>query len=314
MDLKEIQKPAEILLEQTNQILKKNIYSNINLIQKINKFTPFSQGKKIRSTLLFLLAGMNNSITDNFPSIAATIEMLHLSSLIHDDIVDNSDLRRGQKTVNANFGNNISVLWGDFLFIYALNVINNLENKELLMNTLLEAAKLMIEGQLKEVENNFNYNINQETYYDIVKKKTAALFAAVAELTSNIKGDTAEKINKFYRFGLDFGVMFQIKDDMLDISSNNSGKDRFRDLNEGKMTLPYILLLQRNRSALIDSFSKGNKEAVLLLFKKYKIKESLSEKIESQAKLCEGFLREFPDSIYRESLLKLIKFVKHRDY
>ena len=116
MNLKEIQQPVEHLLKETDKLLRNRVKSNIPIINKINKIAPISKGKKIRSTLLFLLAGMNGSLSSypQLPEIAASIEMFHLSSLIHDDIVDNSDLRRGEQTLHSNLGSNLSVLWGDF--------------------------------------------------------------------------------------------------------------------------------------------------------------------------------------------------------
>lgn len=312
MDLEEIQAPVKDLLDESNSFLEKELRSNINLVNRIRHDTPIIKGKKIRSTLLFLLAGSGNILTRDLPGIAASLEMLHLSSLIHDDIIDNSEYRRGEKTLNFNFGNFISVLWGDFLFITSLNIFNDIDKK--FTDIILKSARLMIEGQLLEAENTSNYEIEMETYYDIIKKKTSALFAGIGEIASSLNGASARTTKGFHDFGLNFGTMFQISDDMLDIFSENSGKDRFRDLKEGKITFPIILLLKNNARHLVENFSEDNKDALLNLLHEYKIKQSSMLQIKEYYGKCASFLDGFPDSIYKKSLLKLLNFVTYRDY
>lgn len=312
MNLKDIQKPIAHLLEETGEFLREDLKSDIELINMIGKSTPILKGKKIRSTLLFLLAGMNDTFTPELPRLAAAIEMLHLSSLIHDDVVDNSEFRRGERTLNSHFGNFLSVLWGDFLFIHSLD--NFSSSRKEFADIILRCAKAMIEGQLLEVENTENYDIALATYFEIIKKKTSALFAGVAEIASTLNGASRPLIQKFHDFGMDFGTLFQVSDDILDIFSDNSGKDRFRDLKEGKITLPIILLLKENQKDAVENFSEENKDQLLELIKKYKIEESSLEKVQEFQGRCVAFLDDFPDSVYKESLSNLLNFVLHRDY
>jgi len=316
MNLKDIQKPIAHLLEETNTILLKeieNYQGSIRLIHEVSNRTPISQGKKIRSTLLFMLAGLNDSLTPDLPSIAASIEMLHLSSLIHDDVVDNSELRRGKKTLNSHFGNTISVLWGDFLFIHSLHNFN--KHHKRFTDIVLDSACTMVEGQLLEVQNTHNYDIALDTYFDIIAKKTSSLFAGVAQIASSSNGSSsAEKVEEFSRFGLNFGSMFQISDDILDIFSEDSGKDRFRDLKEGKITLPIILLIKENQVQAVKNFSEENQEDLLTLSRQYRIKELSLEQIIAYYDRCQSFLVHFPPSIYRESLADLLHFIKSRNY
>jgi len=315
MNLKEIQQPVEHLLKETDILLKERVKSNIPIINKINKIAPISKGKKIRSTLLFLLAGMNRSLSSypHLPEIAASIEMFHLSSLIHDDIVDNSDLRRGEQTLHSNLGSNLSVLWGDFLFINAFIALNNI-GKKIIMDITLEAARLMVEGQIVEMNNAFNFKIKRDTYYDIINRKTSSLFAAVTQIAAAVSGESTAVQKKFYQFGMDFGAIFQISDDMLDIFSENSGKDRFSDLKEGKITLPFILLLKESEKDITKYYSQGDQEKLLTLFKECKIKELSVEEISGYYNSGLDFLKDFPDSIYKKSLLHLMDFIKYRDY
>lgn len=315
MNLKEIQQPVEHLLKETDKLLRERVKSNISIISKINEVAPISKGKKIRSTLLFLLAGMNRPLASYslLPEIASSIEMFHLSSLIHDDIVDNSDLRRGEQTLHSNMGNNLSVMWGDFLFISAFTALNN-TGRKFIMDITLEAARLMVEGQIIEIGNVFNFKIERDTYYDIINRKTSSLFAAVARIAAALGGESAEVQKKFYQFGMDFGAIFQVSDDMLDIFSENSGKDRFSDLKEGKITLPFILLLQESETDITKYFSGGDQEKMLALLKECKIKELSMEEITGYYNGGLDFLKDFPDSVYKKSLLHLMDFIKYRDY
>ncbi len=183
MILEEIQAPVQNMLDKTTSILTSTINSNVNLVDQIRSIVPISKGKKVRSTLLFLLSGAANGQSEDLPVIAASIELFHLSSLIHDDIIDNAAIRRGEKTLNNELGNLISVIGGDFLFVHSLNLMNNIR-KPSLMDILLEATQIMVEGQLQEIENNFNYKVKLETYLDIIKKKTSSLFGAVSQMAA----------------------------------------------------------------------------------------------------------------------------------
>lgn len=323
MNLKEIQLPVRALLDETTGILKEKVRTNIRLMNAISDLTPIAKGKKIRSTLLFLLAGMNHVDSPHLAEIASDMEMFHLSSLIHDDIVDNSELRRGEKTLNLNQGNFRSVLWGDYLFINAFSSIHGIGSPEL-MSIVFDAAIMMVEGQFLEIENSFNFNVQLDTYYDIINRKTSSLFAAVARMIPVLMETASPRWPKistatdardtYYRFGLDFGAMFQVTDDMLDIFSKESGKDRFRDLAEGKVTLPYILLHRESETDIKDHFLKGRRDELLALCDRYVIDKLCMEKVDEFNRRCLDFLAPFPDSVYKESLLNLLGFIRNRDY
>jgi octaprenyl-diphosphate synthase len=298
--------------------LKEKVKSDIRLLNMMIDLTPITKGKKIRSTLFYLLNGLRNPTPNETESlelveIASALEMFHLSSLIHDDIMDNSEQRRGEKTLNTNIGNFRSVLWGDYLFISAFTTIHNL-GKPLLLDTVLRTAKIMVEGQIIEVENAYNFDIDLETYYDIINRKTSSLFAAVALMVPLLHAESQLHKDSFYQFGLNFGTIFQVSDDMLDIFSTHSGKDRFRDMEEGKLTLPFILLMKETGKDAREAFSRGNRDKILSLFEKYNIKELCMEKIADYHRRCLDFLNIYPDSVFKKSLLGLLDFVKYRDY
>lgn len=314
MNLKEIQRPVKALLAETDATLINKVKTNISLLNRMSDLTPISKGKKIRSTVLFLLAGVTSlPASPELAEIASSFEMFHLSSLIHDDIMDNSEQRRGQKTLNTNMGNFRSVLWGDFLFISSFTSIHNM-GKSVLLDISLKAARLMVEGQIIEAENAYNFDVALETYYDIIQRKTSSLFAAVTQMVSALGNDSSETMEEFYRFGLDFGTIFQVSDDILDIFSTRSGKDRFRDLEEGKVTLPFILLMRKSGIDIREDFMKGNREKLLELFEKNNIKKLCMEEVAGYYQRCAAFLEPFPPSIYKECLMALLDFIKYRDY
>lgn len=313
MEYRDIQKPVQKLLLETDAILGEHIRSRVPLIRKLSDFTPVSKGKKIRSTFLFLLAAMNRLRSRDLPRIAAVVEMFHLSSLVHDDVIDNSRWRRGEKTANSRWGNHLSVLWGDFLFITAMNMIQDLDRK-IVTDTLVQASRKMIEGQICEYENSFNYRLGLRGYFEIIRKKTSSLFEAIARIVWRMKAKEDGRGADFTEFGRNFGVMFQVSDDLLDIFSHNSGKDRFRDLKEGKITLPYILLLKNQPADVLRKFSNGEKERLLELFRKNRIVEQSIKSIQRYRLETDRFLQGFSDSSYKTSIRHLIDFIGRRDY
>jgi octaprenyl-diphosphate synthase len=227
--------------------------------------------------------------------------------------VDNSTWRRGEKTANHHFGNYLSVLWGDFLFITSLHMLSA-RNRSAIMDMMLEASRQMIEGQILEFENNFNYRIRSRTYYDIIRKKTSSMFAGIARLAALLNETPGRSAADFYRFGQDFGMIFQISDDLLDIFSDRAGKSRFQDLQEGKVTLPYILLLRQDALPLIKNFNRSGPRPLLDRCQALGIKEQSLRIIDRYYRKCASFLKSFPPSAHRRSMESLLEFIRYRDY
>lgn len=313
MDYLKVQEPILPLLRATEKVLAGQLRSQVRLISELRRHTPVGKGKKIRAAFFFLLAGMNGVGEEGLAQMAAAIEMLHLSSLVHDDIVDNSIWRRGEKTPNHHFGNYLSLLWGDFLFINSLHMLPRKE-RDAVMDMMLDASRQMIEGQILEFENNFNYRLSTRTYYDIIRKKTSSMFAGIALLAARLKGLPEPAAAEFFRFGRDFGMIFQISDDLLDIFSRSSGKGRFQDLREGKVTLPYILLLRHGALPLIKDFERAGPRPLLELCRALGIKEQALRVIDRYHGKCSSFLSSFPPSLHRESLANLLEFIRYREY
>ena len=316
MDYLKVQEPVLPLLKETEHILARHIGSPVGLISELRRCTPVAKGKKIRAAFLFLVAGMAGGRRfrdDGLPVLGAAIEMLHLSSLVHDDIVDNSSWRRGEKTPNHHFGDYLSVLWGDFLFITSIRMLTR-AGRDSAVRMLAEVSRQMIEGQMLEFENGFNYRIRPRTYYDIIRKKTSSMFAGIAELAARLPGNEARPAADFHGFGQDFGMIFQISDDLLDIFSDRSGKSRFQDLKEGKVTLPYILLLQDGGLPLIRKFDPARPRPLIERCRALRIQERSLEIIDRYHRKCRRFLQAFPTSPCRSSLESLLEFIRYREY
>lgn len=316
MDYLNVQEPVLPLLKETENILAGHIGSKVGLVAELQRCTPVAKGKKIRASFLFLVAGIagdGRGHDDGLPALGAAIEMLHLSSLVHDDVVDHSSWRRGEKTPNHHFGDYLSVLWGDFLFITSIRMLTS-AGRDAAVRTLADVSRQMIEGQMLEFENSFNYRIRTRTYYDIIRRKTSSMFAGIADLAAPHPGKGARPAADFHGFGRDFGTIFQISDDLLDIFSDRSGKSRFQDLKEGKVTLPYILLLQDGGLPLIKKFDPARPRPLLERCLTLRIQERSLEIIDRYHRKCRRFLRAFPASPCRASLEGLLEFIRHREY
>jgi geranylgeranyl pyrophosphate synthase len=313
MDYIKVQEPVLPLLRTMEKVLSRQIRSQAPLIGQLQRCTPVGKGKKIRAAFFFLLAGMDRLRSDDLPQLAAAIEMLHLSSLVHDDIMDNSARRRGEKTPNHHFGNTLSVLWGDYLFINSLRILAS-DRRTQTMDVLLDVSRQMIEGQIMEFANNFNYQIQPRTYFSIIRKKTSSMFAGIAGLVAQMKTASVRPEVDFCHFGRDFGMIFQISDDLLDIFSDHAGKDRFQDLKEGKVTLPYILLLNHGALPLLKNFDPSRPQPLLDYCQKFRIKEQTLQIIDRYCRKCTVFLKSFPLSPHRKSMEYLLEFIRYREY
>lgn len=313
MDYSKVQEPILSLLDGAETMLTREIGSRVDLIAELGRHTPVGKGKKIRAAFFFLLARMNNARNDGLPTLGAAIEMLHLSSLVHDDIIDHSTRRRGQKTPNHHFGDTLSVLWGDFLFISSIRMLTRAGRADA-VDMLAEASRQMIEGQILEFANNFNYRLDARTYYHIIRRKTASLFGGIAELAAGLPGKGTGRKPAFRRFGRDFGMIFQISDDLLDLFSERSGKGRFQDLKEGKVTLPYILLIEGGALPLIRAFDRSRTGPLLQYCRRLGIQERSQAVIDRYSRRCRAFLRAFPPSPCRDALEGLLDFIRYREY
>ncbi len=313
MDYHTLLQPVLPQLKDVETILLREARSRVHLIAELRSLTPIAKGKKVRAAFFFLLARLNRARGGGPPDLGAAIEMLHLSSLVHDDIVDHSSRRRGQRTPNHHFGDTVSVLWGDFLFITAMRMLTRSGRGDA-VGLLAEASRRMIEGQILEFAHTFDYGLSIRTYSEIIRRKTGSLFEGIAVLAARLPGGRPGREEAFRRFGRDFGMIFQVSDDLLDLFSRQSGKGRFQDLKEGKVTLPYILLVQGGALPLIRSFDASRPGPLLEACRRLRVLERCQRAIDRYQRSCLRFLDAFPPSPQRESLRGLIEGLCRRDH
>jgi len=256
---------------------------------------------------------------------AATIEAIHAASLIHDDIIDGSALRRGKATALKAFGPEFSLLFGDYLFIKSIARALDFKNKKI-ARILAEASGQMIEGEIEELTQSYNLKISENTYFKIISKKTASLFQAIGELAAELAGVPPDLSQELKAYGFNLGLVYQIVDDLLDLQgdSDETGKARFSDWREGRITLPVIRALKtwpekqkkqqpaakkekKEQKLPADSFNNFLSE----LEKSGAISSSFrtADKLAHKAK---NYLAKLETSPYRESLVKLVDFVLKR--
>ncbi|WP_081326533.1 polyprenyl synthetase family protein [Wolbachia pipientis] len=209
-----------------------------------------SGGKKVRPKLVCIICKMLNYLEEDRIKVAASVELIHNATLLHDDVLDESDARHGIKTANNIWGNKLSILVGDLLLTIAFRWLITCQNLRI-VSILFEASHSLVNGEIMQLTTNFNPDTVRQNYFDIIQKKTASLFSACCEAAAIISGATGNEVDRLKKFGLNFGMAFQIIDDMLDYiaTQDTSGKKQGKDFFDGKPTLPAII-----------AYERGNKE------------------------------------------------------
>ena len=252
-------------LDDVSQRIKYKLASEINLIHKMTDYHVKSGGKRIRPLLTLAsskLCGYKDGNRD--VNLAACVELIHNATLLHDDVIDNSDLRRGIKTSNNIWGNQSSVLVGDYLFSRCFEMMVEDGSQEIL-KLLSSTSSKIAQGEILQVENKGEIDILEETYFDIINSKTASLFAAATRVGACISNRNKKEKDALESFGRNLGLAFQIADDSLDYYSNKTifGKEIGKDFFEGKVTLPIIFLYQKanlNEKIFLEkTFKKKNR-------------------------------------------------------
>jgi octaprenyl-diphosphate synthase len=229
-----------------------------------------SSGKRLRPALALLAGGATGNIGPAHFDLAVVVELIHAATLVHDDILDSADVRRGQPTANAKWGNSLSVLLGDCLFAHAQKLASGFRSSEM-MRRMAEAASEVCSGEIIQTQRRFDLKLSVPDYYRIIEMKTGALFAVATELGAFLNEATPSIIGAMRTFGLRFGTAFQIYDDVLDLTGDEAkaGKTLGSDLRKGKLTLPILYLLQHSepaeREQLCAVILRGNDEDIFSL-------------------------------------------------
>lgn len=287
--LDEIRKPILPYMEAFEPYFREQLHSPNKLLALVTHYILRRSGKKMRPMLVFLSAMQSGGVTKSSNVGAALIELLHTATLVHDDVVDESMERRGQKSVNALWNSKIAVLVGDFFLARGLQMAT--ENNEMaILKAVSDAVQEISEGEIQQMEHARKLDITDETYYEVIRKKTATLIAACTKCGAISAGASEETIQAMYEYGMNLGIAFQIKDDIFDYQKSSLlGKPTGNDIKERKMTLPLIYAL---RTAPKDK----SKEMMGLIRKKYK--ET------STAKAATEFVRQYGGIEYSEQMMR----------
>lgn len=320
--LDEIKKSIETELKQFNVFLDDSLKSSTPLLNKILRYVLKQKGKQIRPLFVLLSAKCHGEINENTYRAAAFIELLHTATLIHDDVVDNSDKRRGLFSLNALWKNKIAVLVGDYLL--SKGMILALENKDYqMLESISETVKSMSEGEIYQMEKARRMDITEEDYYDIIKRKTASLIASCCVLGALSVNADEIQVERMKQFGTSVGIAFQIKDDIFDFQTNNkTGKPAGNDIQEHKMTLPLIHLLnisdRSERRAIIRSIKYHSDEPKVCAKIINKVQENhcidyAEGKMNDFVENAISHLSEIKDSEALTSLKNLVEFCINRE-
>ena len=320
----DIRKPIEHEMEVFEEKFSKLMLSNVPLLNRITHYIIKRKGKQMRPMLIFLCSKLLNSgkLNQKVYRGASVIELIHTATLIHDDVVDESNKRRGFFSINAIWKNKIAVLVGDFLL--SKGMLLCIDNKDYdILDVISESVKQMSEGELLQIEKSKKLDIDEETYFEIIKKKTASLISSCCKIAAISVGSKPNQIKKISRLGLNIGISFQIKDDLFDYGKRRIGKPRGIDIKQKKLTLPLIYTInkveRREKKWLISSLKKSKKNKALInqiisLVKETGGLDYAIEKMNMYHKLALDELEIFDDSSYKESLTKMINYVIHRNY
>ena len=320
-EIKDIKKPIVDEMNLFENKFKKSLKTTVPLLDKIMHYIIKRKGKQMRPMFVFLCAKLFGETKESAYTAASLIELLHTATLVHDDVIDESNFRRGVFSINALWKNKISVLVGDFLLSRGLLLAVE-KNEFKLLKIVSHAVKDMSEGELLQIEKTRKLNITEEVYFEIIRKKTAALISACCAAGASSSKTNSENISQMKIFGEKVGIAFQIKDDLFDYTQSPLiGKPTGLDIREKKMTLPLIYTLnqvnKKEKSFIINTIKNDSKnskkvEQIINLVKENKGLEFAENKMNEYYNESIKILEKFDDNEAKDSLKKLVEFVVKR--
>ena len=294
-------------------VIKHRLRSEVPLVSQVSSYIVAAGGKRLRPALLLLMCGALGYRGDQRYNLAAVVEFIHTATLLHDDVVDESTLRRGRATANEAFGNPASVLVGDFLYSRAFQMMVDAGNMRV-MQTLSEATNVIAEGEVLQLMNMHDASLSEEGYLRVVRSKTAKLFEASARLAALLAESSPLIEQSCADYGQSLGTAFQVIDDVLDYDGDvlEMGKNLGDDLREGKATLPLIVAMQRGTEAerntvkqAIESGGVGQIDTIIAIVKKTGALEATRQAAATEARRALDALQHLPQNRYSEALLEL---------
>lgn len=318
----QIKLPIEYEMELFEKKFLLSMSSKVSLLNRITHYVVNRKGKQMRPMFVFLIAKMTNSgeVNERTYRGASVIELIHTATLVHDDVVDESNKRRGFFSINALWKNKIAVLVGDYLLSKGL--LLSIDNNDFdLLKIISVAVREMSEGELLQIEKARKLDITEEVYYEIIRQKTATLIAACCAMGAQSVNASKQEVETMRKFGELIGMAFQIKDDLFDYGQEKIGKPTGIDIKEQKMTLPLIYTLnnctEKEKNWIINSIKNHNKEKKrvkeLIAFVKANggLEYAVSKMKEYQQKAL-LLLQDYPDSPFKESLVMMVNYVIDR--
>jgi octaprenyl-diphosphate synthase len=321
--LSQIFEPIRADLEQVDREFGRHVESQVELIPRIGKYIQTSGGKRIRPALLLMASRLSGYQGERAVLYAAVVEFIHTATLVHDDIIDDSDLRRGRLAVHSQWGNDITVLLGDYLYIKSMAMALTHDTLDI-VRVLCDVTLRMIEGELYQLTKNGDPTITEEEHFDIIRRKTAFLFGGCAQIGGMLGKVSTEQEEALRDYGFNLGIAFQLVDDLLDFTGEATalGKPVGADLREGKMTLPLIRLLQEGNEAgerivrdIIASRSATQEQwdELMEILNERRLIDYAYRRAMEFADRAKKPLQTFPPSPERDALTALPDYVLSRD-
>ncbi|MEH6452666.1 MAG: octaprenyl diphosphate synthase [Psychromonas sp.] len=309
-------------MSNVNKLIMKQLNSDVALINQLGFYIVNSGGKRIRPLITILSAKALNVHDQEITKLAAIIEFIHTATLLHDDVVDESDLRRGEKTANALFGNAASVLVGDFLYTRSFQMMAELQNLKV-MDVLSNATNVIAEGEVLQLMNCNDPNTTEKSYMDVIYFKTAKLFEAATQLVAVMSKQSQAIENALLDYGKYLGTAFQLTDDVMDYSSDATemGKNAGDDLAEGKPTLPLLYAMQHGTPTQVtlirDAIEKTNGmahfEEIMQALRETKALEYTKQRAIEEADKAIDAISILPESDYKQALISLAHLAADRN-
>ncbi len=321
-NLDQIKAPIDEHLKVFESKFREAMRSSVPLLDTIMTYIVKRKGKQIRPIFVFFSASLFNGVNESTYRAASLVELLHTATLVHDDVVDDSDERRGFFSINALWKNKIAVLVGDYLLSRGL--LLSVENKDYhLLEIVSTAVKEMSEGELLQIEKTRNLNLSEEVYFDIIRKKTASLIASCCAIGAASAGANPEQVEQMRLFGEKAGIAFQMKDDLLDYGDEDIGKPTGIDLKEKKLTLPIIYTLNnadkatRNRIINIIKNEHHKKAKVTEVVNYVNSHNGIAytrDKMNAIKQEALDILNQMPESTFKPSMQALVDFIIDRNH
>ena len=311
-------------LLRVERVIREEFLSDLKIISDVASHVRDAGGKRIRPALLLLASRLFSHSSDRMITLGAVVEYIHTATLLHDDVIDEAATRRGRKSANSHWGNKTTVLIGDFLYTKSMAMALTQENL-VILRLLSDVTLRMIEGQVLEIEREADLSVREPQHLDIIRRKTADLFAACMRIGAILGNASPEKEQALSAYGLALGLAFQMKDDLLDFTLSESalGKPVGLDLREGKLTLPVIYMLEagdgearRKVEMVVEDrgFSRVSHAEIISLARRTGALDRASEMAALQAAAAREALGAFEPSPERNALLALPDFILARDH